>query len=208
MTMLPRGLYAITPDWVDTSRLLAACDAALAGGIAVLQYRNKVANAALRHAQAAALLARCRIAGVPLVINDHLDLALALDADGLHLGGDDGDLAAARAALGPHKLLGASCYNQLALAQAAVAAGASYVAFGAAFPSRTKPDAVHATPELYAGALASLDCPIVAIGGITVANAPALLAQGVDSIAVISELFDASDIASRARALARLFTPA
>jgi thiamine-phosphate pyrophosphorylase len=206
MSRLPRGLYAITPDWQDTDRLLAACTAVMAGGAAVLQYRNKAADASLRLTQASALLARCRAAGVPLIINDHLDLALAIDADGLHLGGDDGDLTAARAALGPHKLLGASCYNQLALAQAALAAGADHVAFGAAFPSRTKPDAIHASPAVFAQARAALACPIVAIGGITVANAASLIALGVDNVAVISELFAADDIAARAVAFRQLFS--
>ncbi|WP_374350732.1 thiamine phosphate synthase [Chitinimonas sp.] len=206
MRRLPSGLYAITPDWADTDRLLTACRAALAGGAAVIQYRNKLADAGLRREQATALLAQCRAAQVPLIINDHLDLALEIDADGLHLGGDDGDLASARAALGPDKLLGASCYNRLALAQAALAAGADHVGFGAAFPSPTKPAAVQASAALFAEARQALCCPMVAIGGITIANVVTLVELGVSNIAVISALFASDDIAQTARAFARHFS--
>lgn len=202
---LPRGLYAITPDQPDTDRLQAAVTAALAGGVAVLQYRNKLADAALRREQAAALLRLCRPAGVPLIVNDHLDLALALDADGVHLGGDDGELAAARAALGPDRLLGASCYDRLELAEAAVAAGADYVAFGAAYPSSTKPAAVHAPLALYRQAAAVLPRPVVAIGGIDAGNAAPLIEAGVHNVAVIGALFAADDVAVTAQHLAELF---
>jgi thiamine-phosphate pyrophosphorylase len=205
MARLPRGLYAITPDWTDTEKLLNAAAAALRGGARMLQYRNKVVDAAGRHMQAEALLALCRQHGVPLIINDHLDLALAMDADGVHLGGDDGDLAAARTALGPNKLLGASCYNRLELAHAALAAGADHVGFGAAYLSATKPNAVHAPLGLYREARGALACPIVAIGGITAENAAPLIAAGVDNVAVIGGLFDAPDVEARARMLASLF---
>ncbi|QDQ29289.1 thiamine phosphate synthase [Chitinimonas arctica] len=200
MLPLPRGLYAITPDRADTDSLLNAVRSALAGGIGVLQYRNKQADAMLRRQQAEALLALCRPAGVPLVVNDDLALALAIDADGLHLGSEDGDLAAARAALGPARLLGASCYDRIELAASAIAAGASYVAFGAAYPSTTKPHAPHAPLALYRQAAASLSRPVVAIGGITVSNCAPLLAAGVHGVAVCNGLFDAPDIAARAMA--------
>jgi thiamine-phosphate pyrophosphorylase len=160
----------------------------------------------LRRDQAAALAAQCRVAAVPMIVNDDVELALAVGADGVHLGAGDGDLAAARARLGPGRLLGASCYNRLELAHAAVAAGADYVAFGAAFASSTKPGAVHAPLELYRAARAALAVPIVAIGGITVANAPALIAAGVDAVAVITALFDADDVARRAREFQSLFS--
>lgn len=202
---LPRGLYAITPDWTDTDRLLTAVEQVLAAGAVVLQYRNKLADAGLRLQQALALQARCRHHHVPLIINDHLELALAIDADGLHLGGDDGELAAARRALGPQRLLGASCYNQLALAQSAQAAGASYVALGAAYVSATKPLAVQAPLALYKAACAQLDCPVVAIGGITPLNASPLLAAGVTSLAVIGGLYEGGRPAERAAAYAALF---
>jgi thiamine-phosphate pyrophosphorylase len=206
MDRFPRGLYALTPDLADTRLLSAQVGEALRGGAAAVQYRNKAATADLRRDQAAALAAQCRVAAVPMIVNDDVELALAVGADGVHLGAGDGDLAAARARLGPGRLLGASCYNRLELAHAAVAAGADYVAFGAAFASSTKPGAVHAPLELYRAARAALAVPIVAIGGITVANAPALIAAGVDAVAVITALFDADDVARRAREFQSLFS--
>ena len=133
----PRGVYLITPDETDTARLLARVRPLLAG-TTWLQYRNKAVDAATRRAQAQALQALCAEAEVPLIINDDAALAAAIGAAGVHLGEDDGDIAAARALLGPDAIIGASCYDQLQLAQRAVAAGASYVAFGAFFPSRSK----------------------------------------------------------------------
>jgi thiamine-phosphate pyrophosphorylase len=206
MNQFPRGLYALTPDLADTDVLAARVGAALRGGAAAVQYRNKTAPASLRREQAAALAALCRAAGVPLIVNDDVELALAVDAAGAHLGAGDGDLAAARARLGPGRLLGASCYNRLELARAAAAAGADHVAFGAAFASPTKPAALHAPLELYRAARAALGVPIVAIGGITVGNAPALVAAGVDAVAVITALFEADDVARRAGEFRALFT--
>ncbi|OGA23160.1 MAG: thiamine-phosphate diphosphorylase [Betaproteobacteria bacterium RIFCSPLOWO2_02_FULL_67_26] len=201
--MKPRisGLYAVTPDLADTAELLAKVEAALAGGARVLQYRNKSAGAALRLEQGRALLARCRERRVPLIINDDLDLAAELDADGLHLGSGDGALAAARLRLGPGKLLGASCYNRLDNALAAARDGADYVAFGGFFPSSVKPGAVRAPLALLQEAKQRLALPVVAIGGITPDNAPQLIAAGADGVAVISAVFGVPDI----RAAARLF---
>jgi len=195
------GLYAVTPDLADTAELLAKVEAALAGGARVLQYRNKSAGAALRLEQGRALLARCRERRVPLIINDDLDLAAELDADGLHLGSGDGALAAARLRLGPGKLLGASCYNRLDNALAAARDGADYVAFGGFFPSSVKPGAVRAPLALLQEAKQRLALPVVAIGGITPDNAPQLIAAGADGVAVISAVFGVPDI----RAAARLF---
>lgn len=201
------GLYAITPDVADTADLLQRVRAALSGGIRVLQYRNKPATPALRREQAQALQPLCAAAGVPLIINDHLELALQVDAAGLHLGGDDGDIATARAQLGPGKLLGASCYDRIELAQAAVAAGADHVAFGSFFPSSVKPDAVRPPPDLITRARQQLEVPIVAIGGITLQNAPQLINAGVDAIAVITAIFGAPDVARSAREFQALFDP-
>ena len=206
MHRLPRGLYALTPDLADTGQLVARVGDAIRGGATAVQYRNKSAPADLRRAQAAALAALCRTAGVPLIVNDDVELAAAIDADGVHLGAGDGDLAAARARLGPGRLLGASCYNRLELAHAAVTTGADYVAFGAAFASSTKPGAVHAPLELYRAARRALTVPIVAIGGITAENAPALIEAGVDAVAVITALFGAEDVARRAREFQSLFS--
>lgn len=193
-----RGLYAITEDEPDTLRLLARAERVLAAGAAWLQYRNKAADPELREQQARRLQPVCRKFGVPLIINDDWRLAAAIGADGAHLGNDDGELDAARCALGPDALLGASCYDSLALAQRAVACGADYVAFGAFFPSPTKPHARQAPLALLAAA-APLGVPRVAIGGITPDNARALLAAGADLIAVISGVFGAADPARATR---------
>jgi thiamine-phosphate pyrophosphorylase len=200
-----RGLYAVTPDEPDLGLLTRKVRKALAGGARILQYRNKSANAAQRREQGAALLALCREARVPLVINDDLELARAIRADGLHLGRSDVSIAAARAQLGKDRLLGASCYDSLELALAAREAGADYVAFGSAFPSATKPGARRAPLSLYREARARLDSPIVAIGGITTENAHAVIEAGADAVAVISALFDAPDIEAAARSFGRLF---
>ena len=199
------GLYAVTPDTVNTPDLLAKVAAALSGGARLLQYRNKSANAVLRLTQGRALLALCGEYQVPLIINDHLELALALDAQGLHLGGEDGSATEARERLGPDKILGVSCYGRIESALAAAGAGATYVAFGGFFPSKVKPGAARTPVELLSDAKRELNLPVVAIGGITLDNAPALLAAGADSVAVISALFEAPDIRRTARRFKKLF---
>ena len=203
-----RGLYAITPDDADTARLVARVRAALegsdAGGWAALQYRNKRADPALRRGQARSLAALARARGIPFIVNDDLELAIEIGADGVHLGRDDCNLLAARERI-PGKLLGASCYDSLPLARAAVQAGADYVAFGSVFPSLTKRAAVRASLGLFREARA-LGVPLVAIGGIRLENAAEVLRAGADALGVISDLFDAADFAAQARAFARLFT--
>ena len=191
-----RGLYAITPERLD--RVAGAVGS---GALCALQYRNKSADAAQQLREARVLAQLCRAHGVPLIVNDDIDLALAVDAAGVHLGRADGDLAAARARL-PGRLLGASCYDRLDLARRAVAAGADYVAFGSVFASPTKPAAVRAPLALFAH---DLGVPKVAIGGITLENAPQVVAAGADCLAVITDLFDAPDVAGRARQYAKLF---
>ncbi len=205
--MKPRvaGLYAVTPDIDDTPELLAKVEAALAGGARLLQYRNKAASPALRLVQGRALLALCREYQVPLIINDHLDLALALDADGLHVGADDGSAADARGQLGPDKILGVSCYGRIENALAATGAGATYVAFGGFFPSRVKPGTARTPIGLLREAKRELRLPVVAIGGITPENAPRLIEAGVDGVAVISALFGASDVELAAQRFCGLF---
>ena len=199
------GLYAVTPDVADTAGLLTAAEAALAGGARLLQYRNKSAGSALRLVQARALLALCRNYRVPLIINDHLDLALAAEAAGLHLGAEDGSLAAAREQLGPARILGASCYDRLELALEAERLGADYVAFGSFFPSSVKPGAARAPLALLREAKRRLSVPVVAIGGITPENAPQLIAAGADGVAVVSALFGADDVRRAARSFSALF---
>lgn len=201
-----RGLYAITPDEPDTRRLMERVAPVLGAGACLLQYRNKQADGALRREQADALLRLCRTHDVPLIINDDWRLAASIGADGAHLGEDDGAIAVARAELGRDAIIGASCYNTLPRAQAAVTAGASYVAFGAFFPSSTKPAARRASLALLRDA-AALGVPRVAIGGITPDNAHTLVEAGADLLAVIGGVFDAHDPAAAASALQRLFAP-
>lgn len=205
MTAPLRGVYLITPDQNDTAALLAATAPLLAAGVALLQYRNKTADAALRLQQAHALQALCAQHRVPLVVNDEVALAEAVGAAGVHLGEDDGGLAAARARLGPDAIIGASCYNDPALATAARAAGASYIAWGAFYPSRTKPLARRADPQLLRDG-AALGLPQVAIGGITPDNGGVLVEAGADLLAVISSVYAAPDPLAALRAFQSLFT--
>lgn len=200
-----KGLYALTPDSTDTADLLRRVRLALSGGVRVLQYRNKIANPALRLTQAQALRAVTREFGVTLIVNDDAQLAARVDADGVHLGATDGEIKTARALLGNNRLIGVSCYNQLSLAHSAVLAGADYVAFGAFYSSGVKPDAAVATLDLLRDARAELSVPIVAIGGISAENGAVLVQAGADALAVISAVFDAADIQLAAQNLAKLF---
>jgi thiamine-phosphate pyrophosphorylase len=199
-----RGLYAVTPDCASTEALLRDVGEVLAGGCRCLQYRDKSSNAELRRSRAQALQHLCQQSAAALLINDDVALALAVGAAGVHLGRDDGDLAAARAVLGAGKILGASCYADLALAERAVASGADYIAFGAMFISPSKPEAVQA-PMHILGQARRLGVPVCAIGGITLVNAPQLIAAGADMLAVISDVFAAPVIAARAAAFESLF---
>jgi len=200
-----RGLYAITPDEVDTGLLLAKVEAALQGGISVLQYRNKQASNKLQMQQASAILPLCKQHQVPFIINDSAELCLALDADGVHIGADDGNISEVKARLGANKILGVSCYNRFDCALSAQQAGASYVAFGACFASSTKPYAPVASLELFKQAKAQLHIPTVAIGGITLENAPSVIQVGADSIAVINAIFNIGDVKLAAQQFAYLF---
>jgi len=196
-----RGLYAITPDSADTASLLHKVEQALKAGVAMLQYRNKALSQDKRLLQAKELAPLARGYGVPFIVNDDVGIALTVGANGVHLGRDDGDLAAARTKLAG-RILGASCYDSLENAKAAVRAGADYVAFGAVFPSPTKPGAVRAPLSLFES---DLGVPLCAIGGVTLENAPALIAAGASLLAVISDLFDAPDIGARASLYGKLF---
>jgi len=195
------GLYAVTPDLADTADLVARVEAALAGGAGAIQYRSKCADAALRYRQAEALVRIARERGALCIVNDDATLCAAVGADGVHLGETDGSAAAARAIIGPERIIGISCYNDFALAEAAVAAGADYIAFGSFFPSSVKPDARRADIALLARA-GTLGVPVVAIGGITAANAGKLERAGAYAVAVISAVFDAPDVEAAARAIA------
>jgi thiamine-phosphate pyrophosphorylase len=200
------GLYAITPDLGDTAALLDKVEAALEGGARVLQYRNKVADAALRLEQARALARLCRSHRVPLIINDHLELALEIDAEGLHIGAEDGSIAEARHRLGPGRILGVTCYRDIENALVAARIGADYVAFGGFFASPVKGGAGGAPMSILGEAKRRTGLPVVAIGGITVDNAPQLVAAGADSVAVITAVFGAPDVKAAARQFTAIFS--
>ena len=200
-----RGLYAITPDCLDTELLLRKSRLCLQGGARILQYRNKLADEATRIEQASALRKLSREFSAAYIVNDHPQLAAQVDADGVHIGANDGELESARHILGKDKIIGVSCYNRASLARKAIAAGADYVAFGAFFPSGVKPLAVQADMELLHRIRAEFSVPLVAIGGITSRNAAPLLAAGADALAVISAVFDADDIAAAAHDFSKLF---
>ena len=199
------GLYALTPDLLDTDELTERVAAAIAGGATAIQYRNKLASPPLQRAQALALRDLCTAANAIFIVNDDVNLAYAVDADGVHLGRDDPPLAHARVRLGRTAIIGASCYDSLEHAAAAVAAGADYIAFGSFFPSAIKPNAVRARPSLLGAAKSRWNVSVVAIGGITIAAAPALIAAGADALAVISAVFDAPDVAAAAKAFRDAF---
>ena len=204
------GLYAITPERSASGAhslqsLIDAVAQAIRGGARAIQYRDKGADWGRRWAEASALLTLCRASCVPLIVNDDLDLALAVGADGVHLGRDDADPRAARQRLGPRAIIGLSCYDQLERGIEAERRGASYVAFGSFFPSPSKPNAPRPEPRLLSQARRVLRLPLVAIGGITPQNAGPLLAAGADMVAVITGVFSSADITAAAQAYSRLF---
>jgi thiamine-phosphate pyrophosphorylase len=205
--MTLRGLYAITSPTLcrEPKRLMAAVEDALRGGAQLLQYRDKEADAPQRQAMARALLALCRSHRARLIVNDDVELAVAIGADGVHVGRADVPLREARRRLGADAIIGVSCANLLQRAVTAQDEGASYVAFGRFFPSTTKPDAPQAEIPLLRAARARLRVPICAIGGVTPANARILIDAGADLVAAVEGVFGARDVAAAARAYSRLF---
>lgn len=201
-----RGLYAVTDSALLTAeRLVEAVGEAIAGGATLIQYRDKSGDRALRYAQANALQTLCRSCRVPLIINDDVQLAKDIGADGVHLGKNDATITDTRQRLGPDALIGISCYNSIALAEAAANAGADYVAFGRFFPSTTKPLAVPADIALLNQARTRTNIPICAIGGITQNNGDQLVRQGADLLAVIHGVFGQPDVKAAAAAFVPLF---
>jgi len=208
------GLYAVTPDGLPTDTLLDRVEQALLGGVRLLQYRAKptgapgmqvgTAGSRRRLAQAQAISDRCRAHGAMLIINDDPGLAVAVDADGVHLGRDDGSVRAARSLLGAGRCIGVSCYDSLDRARAAAAEGADYVAFGSMYASAIKPGAVRAPLGLLGQARAQINLPIVAIGGIDLSNAAEVRDAGAHAFAIISAVFHASDIGAAVGALRRI----
>lgn len=200
------GLYAITDAGFKGERLATQVERAIAGGARVIQYRDKGNNPDQRHREASEVLSICKSHGVPLLINDDVELANAIGADGVHIGREDATLENARAQLGNTAIVGVSCYNRLELALAAHRAGADYVAFGRFFSSESKPAAVQANLDLLLEARAKLDCPLVAIGGITEQNGRPLIEAGADMLAVIRGVFAAPDVTAAAHSISRLFS--
>ncbi len=199
-----RGLYAITPGTGDTRRLVSRVEACLEGGAGIVQYRAKDAPPALALEQAMALARLCRERHALFIVNDSVELALRVQADGVHVGRDDSLAQEARRAM-PGGIVGVSCYADVERARAAGAAGADYIGIGSMFPSGTKPHAVRASPQLLAQAKVASGLPVAAIGGITPENAGLVVAAGADMVAVISALFDAPDIRRAARAFCASF---
>lgn len=200
-----RGLYLVTPNWDDTARLLDVTEQALQVGVALLQYRHKHADAALRREQAGALLLLARKYGVPFIVNDFIELCQELDADGVHVGGTDISVAQARARLGKQKLVGASCYGDLQLARQAQAEGASYMAFGGFYPSLVKQYPVTTDPDIVRLAKREIALPCVVIGGMTPENAAPLAARGADLVAAISSVYLADDVTISVQEFNKLF---
>lgn len=200
-----RGLYAITPDTPDDEWLAERSEQVLRAGAGALQYRNKSGEATVRRRQASRLGQLCRRHGAALIINDDVDLALEVGAAGVHLGRHDAAIAAARDRLGASAMIGASCYDELARAEAATLAGANYLAFGSFFPSAVKPAAARPSLDLLREARRRWPLPLVAIGGITLDNAQQVIEAGADAVAVITALFGAADTLAAARSFSRLF---
>ena len=202
-----QGLYLVTPNWDDIEKLLAVTEQALKAGVALLQYRHKDASPALRREQGGALRELCHKYSVPFLVNDHVALCRELGADGVHLGGTDAPLAEVRASLGPNKLIGASCYGELARAQAAQAAGASYVAFGGFYPSKVKQYAVTTQPSILRHAREVISVPLCVIGGMTPQNAVPLVAEGAQLVAAITSVYLAEDVTAAVREFQSIISP-
>jgi thiamine-phosphate pyrophosphorylase len=201
-----RGLYAITDNnLIGEEQLPEKVEEALIGGAAIIQYRDKTNDSSKRLREASELLELCNQYSALLIINDDVKLAFDTGAHGVHIGKDDEDIQYARNKLGKDSIIGVSCYNSYELATNAQNKGADYIAFGSFFPSSIKPEAVKAEIDLLQKASHELNTPIVAIGGITSSNAPALIEAGADMLAVISDVFGKDDITQAARNLAGLF---
>ncbi len=203
------GLYAITDTaLVQQHDLPVMVESALRGGARVIQYRDKVSSELQRHNIAAALKTLCHHYTALFLINDDVALALAVDADGVHLGQTDMAIAKARAQLGATKIIGVSCHNDLSLATTAIQQTADYIAFGRFYPSRSKPQAPAAALSILTEARQQLSVPIVAIGGVTPDNALALIEAGADMVAAIHGVFGQRDIEAAAYAYSELFQSA
>jgi len=200
-----KGLYAITPDSADLNTLIQKTKSAIEGGAFMVQYRSKIQDRDVKMQQCAAILRLCREYEIPCIVNDDVEMCRVLEADGVHLGEKDDNIAEVRHILGEDAIIGSSCYDQLDRAKSAQKEGASYVAFGAMFPTSTKPNAPRATLALLKEAKREIQIPIVAIGGITVNNAHDVIKTGIDAIAVINSLYEAKSIKETAETLSKMF---
>lgn len=197
--LLAGGLYLVTDDHLPWGAVEDRTRQALAAGVRVVQYRDKRASKRELLARGEVLAELCARFGALFLVNDHLDVALALRADGLHLGQDDFPADRARALLGPDVLLGLSV-SALAEAKAARALGVDYLGVGALFPTETKADAEYGGLELLRAVRREVDLPLVGIGGITLERVADVIASGADAVAVVSAVFgapDAGDAAGR-----------
>jgi len=200
-----KGLYAITPDMADLNTLIQKTQLAIEGGAFMVQYRSKIHDRDAKMQQCAAILRLCREYNIPCIVNDDVDMCRVLQADGVHLGEKDDNIAEVRRILGEDAIIGSSCYDQLNRAKQAQNEGASYVAFGAMFETFTKPHAPRATLELLREAKSQIQIPVVAIGGITMNNAHDVIETGIDAIAVINSLFEAKTIKETAETFSKMF---
>jgi thiamine-phosphate pyrophosphorylase len=200
-----KGLYAITPDSADLNTLIQKTKSAIEGGAFMVQYRSKIQDRDVKMQQCAAILRLCREHNVPCIVNDDVEMCRVLEADGVHLGEKDDNIAEVRHILGEYAIIGSSCYDQLNRAKSAQKEGASYVAFGAMFSTPTKPNAPRASLALLKEAKHEIQIPIVAIGGITVNNAHDVIKTGIDAIAVINSLYEAKSIKETAETFAKMF---
>ncbi len=201
-----KGLYIVTPNWNDTEKMVDVTEKALQGGATIVQYRNKDATPELRREQAKAIQAICRKYNVAFIVNDHVDLCIELDADGIHVGESDEAVAAVRAKVGPNKIVGSSCYGEMDRVRAAQKAGASYIALGGFYPSRVKEYPVTTELNIVKQMKEEFpDLPSCAIGGITLENAVPLVERGVDMICVISSVYFQDDPEAAARAFAQFY---
>ena len=200
-----KGLYAITPDSADLNTLIQKTKSAIEGGAFMVQYRSKIQDRDVKMQQCAAILRLCREYEIPCIVNDDVDMCRVLEADGVHLGEKDDNIAEVRHILGEDAIIGSSCYDQLDRAKSAQKEGASYVAFGAMFATSTKPNAPRASLALLKEAKREIQIPIVAIGGITVNNAHDVIKTGIDAIAVITSLYEAKSIKETAETLSKMF---
>jgi thiamine-phosphate pyrophosphorylase len=198
-----RGLYAITQtDNKSGNTIINEVTAAIKGGAVIVQYRDKNPQASI--IVASELVKLCHQHKVPLLVNDNIELAKQIGADGVHLGREDGAITQARMELGDDAIIGVSCYNSIELAQTAQLQGATYAAFGRFFPSTSKPLAAPAEIETLRLAKRALSIPLVAIGGILPGNGAQLIAAGADFLAVIGGVFD-SEPEQSAKAYQTLF---